>query len=538
MALIVLFLRSSPRGYNVILITIDTLRADHLSCYNPQAGPTPNLDALARRAVVFKNAYTLIPITLPSHLSILASRQPHLLHVFNNGETYDHSAPLISETFASAGYKTAAFVSLGVLRRNHGTAYGFQTFEDNFGQGTSSRRYKLANEINNLVIPWLEQTGSRRFFAWIHYSDPHEPYVTADAPPDTRVLVDGRVYREFCLARRYKETLSLELKPGQTKVEFQVIANTTQGDSEERVIDVEIPRNPRARVPLSFGPEWYSVSLPMATNLRAFNRTGEITIDNMQPHPRKVTLRFWGGIWNQPIEQVRGIYTREVQYVDRYFGQFWDRLSQLGLTKNTIVVVTADHGEGLGSHGTLGHTSHLWDEIIRVPLIVYYPGEGRRGVFVDSLVNLLDVAPTILDLARVSPTQPMEGRSLKNFVTTPSASAASPPFLQKENTIAATYAPEAHFTTYAATDGKVKVICLPTRSTLRWEIYDLIHDPDEQRGLSAQEYESIQSVRPLQDLLQTHMKSAQQSYARRKAPNLSEEEKETLRSLGYVNNPQ
>src|SRR5215510_3838228 len=108
----------SYRSYNIVLITIDTLRADFLSCYNPKAKRTQNIDLIARKGVLFRNAFTLIPITLPSHTSILTSRMPHDISLFTNGEIFNHKAvPMVTDFLKKKGYNTAGFVSLGVLKR-------------------------------------------------------------------------------------------------------------------------------------------------------------------------------------------------------------------------------------------------------------------------------------------------------------------------------------------------------------------------------------------------------------------------------------
>src|SRR5262245_15014869 len=134
----------SYRDYGVILITIDTLRADYLSCYNPNATPTPNIDGLAKRGVLFTNAFSLIPITLPSHTAILSSRPPEELKVFNNGDIYQRGWPLLSDFLRDHHYKTAAFISLPVLNSVFGLGNHFEDYEDDF-RNCNGRNYKFAS---------------------------------------------------------------------------------------------------------------------------------------------------------------------------------------------------------------------------------------------------------------------------------------------------------------------------------------------------------------------------------------------------------
>jgi arylsulfatase A-like enzyme len=206
----------------VILITIDTLRADYVHCYNPGAAPSPGLDRIAANGVLFSNAFTLIPITMPSHTSILTSRQPHELGLFNNGDRFDHRAPMLSELLKNQNYATAAFVSLGVLNKAFGLAQGFDFYEDNF-EKTNGRFYKTAGEVNSVALPWIEKHRDQHFFAWIHYSDPHEPYVSPDAPPDTAVWINGKEFVKFTLAKKEKINLNFRALPGENLIEFHAI---------------------------------------------------------------------------------------------------------------------------------------------------------------------------------------------------------------------------------------------------------------------------------------------------------------------------
>ncbi|HSE40207.1 MAG TPA: sulfatase-like hydrolase/transferase, partial [Acidobacteriota bacterium] len=106
----------SFRKYNVILITVDTLRADYLSCYNSAAGKTPNFDRIAKSGVLFTRVHTPISITLPAHASMLTSHYPHELRLFNNGDVFDGSQTMITDVLRKRGYHSSAFVSLGVLK--------------------------------------------------------------------------------------------------------------------------------------------------------------------------------------------------------------------------------------------------------------------------------------------------------------------------------------------------------------------------------------------------------------------------------------
>jgi arylsulfatase A-like enzyme len=191
--------KKSTRSPNIILITLDTQRADHLSCYDPSHSGTPNLDALAESGLLFENCYSLIPITLPSHASIFYSRQPHELHVYNNGETLKEQSrsPSAVEILRKWGYKTAAVVSMGVLEASYGLDRGFEEYFGSFPH--NGRFYSTAEEVNSTAFPWLEQNRDKNFFLWLHYSDPHAPYHPPTLQSGVTIFLNGGMLGDYAL---------------------------------------------------------------------------------------------------------------------------------------------------------------------------------------------------------------------------------------------------------------------------------------------------------------------------------------------------
>jgi len=528
----------SFRHYNVILITIDTLRPDYLSCYEPEADKTPNIDALAQRGVLFKNAFTLIPITLPSHVSILTSHQPYRLNVLNNGDHFDHKVPLVSDFFGKRGYQTAAFVSLGVLKGEFGLAQGFQKYEDDFSSPTlNGRYYKVASEVNDMVLPWIDKVHDKNFFAWIHYSDPHEPYIAADAPPDTEVIINKVPYKKFCIAKKEKILLNFMLQPGENIIQFNALVSgpkRIQETDSNRFIDKDIYMSPSDNVEQVYGSEWIPIKLTTGIDARIFGGTGVLKLINKTKDARQINVRFTGGVWNPRTEVIRDNYGKEVQFVDKNIGLLWDKLTQYGLQKNTIIIVTADHGEGLKTHGILGHVDRLWDETIRVPLIIYHPTMGYRGHVENQLVDLLDITPTILDFFHIRNKTPMEGQSLKYYITWSPLDRLFAHPVQRSQTFISTFAPEARVTSFAVTDLKNKVMHTPNRQFWKWEAYDLVGDPLERKNLAKWEPDVFEKLTTLRGLLEQHRKDAELWESEHKHPTLTEEQKEILRSLNYV----
>jgi arylsulfatase A-like enzyme/Flp pilus assembly protein TadD len=168
---------------NVLLVTIDTLRADHLGCYGRAAAVTPTLDTLAGRGVRFATAVAHVPLTGPSHVSILTGRTP-LRHGFrdNGGYVIPAEAKTAADDFRQAGYRTAAFVSGFPLDRRFGFDRGFETYDDHLPRGNDPRRTpyveRFADATTDAALRWLAAPapGASPFFLWVHYYDPHAPY--------------------------------------------------------------------------------------------------------------------------------------------------------------------------------------------------------------------------------------------------------------------------------------------------------------------------------------------------------------------------
>src|SRR6202521_10877 len=189
--------RAGSTKPSVILITIDTLRADHVGCYGAQTVKTPTLDALARDGVVFERAISQVPLTWPSHAVILTGTYP-----FQNGVQDFTGQPLaqqfrtVSQAFHQAGYATGAVVSAFVLDRSWGLARGFDFYDDAFSAETFEKKDaglvdRRAGESVAHAINWLKNTPRRPFFLWLHLYDPHSPY---DPPEPYRTEYRSHLY--------------------------------------------------------------------------------------------------------------------------------------------------------------------------------------------------------------------------------------------------------------------------------------------------------------------------------------------------------
>ncbi|HUU05047.1 MAG TPA: sulfatase-like hydrolase/transferase [Patescibacteria group bacterium] len=171
----------SARGMNLLLITLDTTRADRLGAYGYSPALTPNLDALAKDGVRLENAYTPVPITLPAHCSLFSGLYPGAHGVRNNGTYRLHPGVVtLAEILQTAGYQTYAVVSSYVLMAKFGLDQGFERYDDSLDAGTLVNDFQSeipAEQVYGKFREWMEQCSAKKFFAWLHFYDPHQPYL-------------------------------------------------------------------------------------------------------------------------------------------------------------------------------------------------------------------------------------------------------------------------------------------------------------------------------------------------------------------------
>jgi len=203
--------RTQRRPPNLLLVTLDTTRADALSLYSTAGTPVPELEALARRGILFRKAYSQVPLTLPAHSTMMTGVYPHAHGVLSNTVAHlPRDLPTVAALLKRRGYATAGFIASIVLASSTGVARGFDTFEETFtrsdirsaGLGGIQRR---AEQVIDAFLEWQGgQPSDRPFFAWIHLYDPHTPY---DPPADFRPPGEAPEARELYRAEiRYADS--------------------------------------------------------------------------------------------------------------------------------------------------------------------------------------------------------------------------------------------------------------------------------------------------------------------------------------------
>jgi choline-sulfatase len=309
---------------NVVVVLIDTMRADHLQPYNSGTRvKTPALQALASQGVVFEAAQAPENWTKPSVASVLTGLYP-ASHGTKTGDAKLHDkAQLLSEVLKEAGYATGSFLANGYVSDK----FGFNQGWDHYTNYIREKRSSNAENVYRDAAKWIDEHKKGPFFAYIQTIDPHVPY------------------------------------------------------------------DPPAEMIQQYFPEPYrGVVSPRGTA----DQLGKAKLT-----PPKVVLN------DEDRKYLEALYDGEVSYHDKYLGVFIDKLKRLGLYDKTLFVVTADHGEEFYDHQSYGHGHSLYQELIRVPWIVRYPGVLPRRVA--DTVSTVDIAPTVLASLGVAAPAAMEG---------------------------------------------------------------------------------------------------------------------------------
>ncbi|HET7696857.1 MAG TPA: sulfatase-like hydrolase/transferase [Vicinamibacterales bacterium] len=394
--------RPSPANGPLLLISIDTLRADRLPAYGYRGVRTPNIDAFAAESVLFERAYSHAPQTLPAHASILTGELPFEHGVRDNVGFTLAGRWTLPHALHERGWLTAGFVSAYVLRSQTGIDKGFDVYDSELPAASGEVSIGQVQRSGDATVAAAEaflvkRPRSQPFFLFLHLYEPHKPY----APP-----------------------------------------------------------------------------------------------------PRFASYEPYDG---------------EVAYVDEILGRFFDRLRALDLYDRSTIVLLSDHGEGLGDHGEQEHGLFLYQETIRVPLMIKLPGRqpARR---VATPVQQIDLAPTVLDLIGGAKPPALRGRSLKPLLD--GAGAIADTGIYSE----ALYS-RYHFgwsELYSLTDARYRLIRAP-----RDELFDVERDPREAASVAGERPQVRQAMRSALDSLIKNAAIAAPAA-------VSEQDRQRLAALGYV----
>jgi len=414
-AFVVYFLSHSHRQIlrnselNVLLVTLDTTRADRIGSYGYEKGETPNLDYLAANGVRFANAYCQVPLTLPSHCSLMTGTYPIFHLVRDNGFYYLESDYVtLAEVLKDKGFKTAAFVSSFTVDSRFGIDQGFDVYDDKILENQVMKNFaseREADEAFNAFSGWMGKNFNQKFFCWLHFFDPHSPY------------------------------------------------------------------------------------------------------DPPSPFKEKYSERLYDG---------------EIAYMDSCVGKTIDLLREKNLLDSTLIILAGDHGEALGEKNEQDHGLYVYDVTMRIPLIFHLPNSLPQGLVIEPRVRLIDIMPTICDILNIPPGDVVQGTSLLPFIKKRKKEDL-PSYIE-------TYMPREYYgwsELIGLIDGDWKYIHAP-----KPELYNIKSDPIEENNVFGQESNVVSSMRERLNVIIENYSLRRKARKKR----LTREEKERLRSLGYVAN--
>jgi len=488
-----------PEGKpNVLLITLDTVRADHVSCYGYERQTTPNLDAFSREGVLYKNAYATAPWTLSSHASMFTGKYPtrhganfnpdsiQIAKYFENqkGQQFDmrdlntrsifklsEENITLAEILSERGYRTAGIIGGPFTASIFGLAQGFDYYDEKFldvekdasfsliyqvidlffslkdfiAQHGYSAAKRSASQLNEAAFQWLEKNHEQPFFLFINYFDAHTPYI----PPPPYDGYFGKTDKGI-IAHHSPRTDSSYVT-AESVLMFAVIAGSHQLTFEEKELFVSR-------------------------------------------------------------------YDGEIRYLDHCLGLLLEKLKALKVYDNTLIIITSDHGEAFGEHSLVSHGRTLYEEMLHVPLIIKNPSASPGRGVIEKRVSLVDLFPTILSCPDYPVPAGIDGETLAG---------------SDHPIIAEWYYkwwdPEKYKRNLRAVyRQKEKYI---RASNGMNELYDLENDPGEKENLIQK---SPQQARAIQVILDTWLNSFEPPGTKGAAVKINKSTEEKLRALGYV----
>ena len=375
------------REYNVIIFTLDTTRADYVDTGNGAKAKTPNLKSIALHSTVCENAYTTIPITMPAHTSIFTGKYPYEAGVFNNGENYEKNFPTLAEIFKKRGYTTGAVISLGVLLKEHKLNKGFDYYIDDFSKAFPSY-FLRAETVTRRGLKLLKKFKGKKFFLWLHYSDPHEPYGPPQYKKIVSIKLNGEVIKSFNLFDTTPMELNIPLKKGENLLTFTNLKTSNFFMAYPLRIKNLETKAEKNKVKIKFKniKVYRNRKLLVLNNIsfiKIYSKTTQniILTFNVKPNILAKTKKF--------------LYKKEVEYMDKEIGKVLNYLKERKLLKDSILIFVGDHGEGLGEYQeNFGHIHFLRPQYIRVPLFFKFPKGDRR--IITTPISIIDIAPTLL----------------------------------------------------------------------------------------------------------------------------------------------
>ena len=462
-----------PRG--VILVQADTLRRDHLDAYGYSRQTAPVLTRLAKKGALFRNYTVQATWTKVSTPSLMTSLYPTSHGVANFADHLPAAANTVAESYRAAGYATVSLSSVIFTGQFTNLHQGFEELHEDgsFSQQGSS---KTAREYIDRLAEWLGRHRETPFFAFLHVFDPHDPfeprrpYDALWADPSKK---DEHVKQLAEVRKVIKEPL------------LKLFGMPTREELVQAGLDADAF--------VHHDKDWYDGS-------------------------------------------IRGM--------DVEIGRLMQTLGRLGIADDTLVVFLSDHGEEFLEHGRMFHGQTVYGELTQVPLVMHWPAGLSTPRVVDEVVQSIDVMPTLLELSGIAPPQGLQGQSLGPLLEESSGGLQAhewqrrPAITEKQLTDPKKgAAPPPHDTEmFAITDGQWKLV----RNTVRprggpeFELYDFVKDPLNRTDVAAQHPDVVARLSKALDGWKQMAERAKLKPDTETTKNLSPEQLQRLRSLGYV----
>jgi arylsulfatase A-like enzyme len=396
--------RVHPDATHLVIVSIDTLRADALGTYGNPVVRSPAIDAFASEAVVFEHHISSAPTTLASHTALFTGTAPHTHGVPRNDYIVPDSNRMLPELLVAHGWSTAAFLGAVPIASHSNWTQGFEHVDEDFDRhrdhGVVSQTQRDGVDVTNATLSWLDaRDDDRPLFLFVHYFDVHAPY----EPPAE--------FRE-----------GYEIDP----------------------------------------------SIPKAGTMRHLDK-----VRRMRPGPTR----------DKHVRTLENLYLAGVTWTDAEVGRLLDGLRTRGILDDAVVILTSDHGETYAAHEEVfNHGATVYDETIRTPFIVRFPGGWRGGSRVSEVVSNIDVTPTLLDLWDL-PREPVEGRSVRTLLSGQEGWTPRPAFAEATKPHVGKQAGWHNDPMDKAIRTETAKLILSPRRADRVERFDLVADPAEANPL-------------------------------------------------------
>jgi len=388
---------ANDREPNILLLTIDACRPDHLGCYGYKRNTTPNIDKLANEGALFINAFSQSAWTTPGMISIFTSLYPFKHNVDARGKTLSPSIVTLPEVLKENGYSTQVFPRF-IDIPNYWNL-GFEAINKD----------EYTENKNDELIELIEKQKDRTFFIWYHYNGVHLPYNPLESYADKFLT-----------------------------------------DSDKKIIAE-------------------SKGIQLVKN-KVIIKHGSVDFREEDKRP------------------VRALYDGQLKQLDDYVGRLIEKMKGWNILDSTIIIITADHGEELLEHGFIGHAStslkaQLYEEIIRIPLIIRYPKKIRPKI-ISHISQQVDIMPTILDLISLPVPSGLQEASVLPLLNGSHSEISEDVYCETNKGGYQSTKEMQEYKIRCIRTKRWKLICISSKDIDSYELYDLQNDPDETENVA------------------------------------------------------